>query len=130
MYKILIADRCSESLTDLKNSLTAEGYEILLAEDGLTAFNIAVLENPDLIISDIDIARLDGFELLMTLQINRYTSSTPLFFTGTDDTEQKIKLSKTLGALEYFIKPFKPQDIIDSINKLQDAGQFTNHLKL
>lgn len=124
MCTILIADTNKKFNLSLKSFLTEEGYHINIADDGLSAFNSAILDHPDLIISSIKLPRLDGYELLMALQLNSDTATIPVILTSEDNEIRKANLGITLGAKDFFIKPFEMKDLLKSIKMARKGIEY------
>lgn len=98
------------------------GYEVTQASDGLAAIGIlqGIQKNPDLIISDIAMPEMSGYELLEAVRKNDQWSAIPFIFLTAFDTNNAIQLGKQLGVDDYLVKPFEPEDLILAIeNKLK-----------
>lgn len=112
--KILVVDDNPINLKILIN-LLGNRYETFLAENGAAGFAIAVREQPDLIILDIHMPEMNGFEFFSLLKTNEMTRSLPVIFL-TADTENAAKIKGLeLGAVDYITKPFNRQEILARI---------------
>lgn len=110
MATILIVDD-DESLRELlKLHLTSAGYEVRAAEDAITAGH-QVLENPpDLIITDVGMPHMDGFEFVSALKSDPTLPYIPvIFLTSTDDGDRR---GEELGAVGYLTKPVSADQLI------------------
>ena len=117
--KIILVDDVNFHLVNTKNRLK-EHYEIYPAQDAEILFEI--LENivPELILLDINIPKIDGFEILKMLKSDaRYFEIPVIFFTGNKNKANIIK-GMTLGAVDFITKPFKDSDVIESIENQLD----------
>ena len=104
-YTILIADDEEVNLNLYRESLKAEGYNIISARDGGEALNIAVSHQPDIIISDVMMPNLSGIELTKILKANPVTAFIPVILvTGLTDFEDVLK-GLDAGADDYLSKP-------------------------
>ncbi len=113
---ILIVDDSPANLELLSDFLEDSGFNLLAAEDGHTALEIAAKENPDLILLDVMMPNLDGFETCRRLKANRATKEIPVIFsTALSETEDKVKAFK-IGAADYVTKPFEFAEILARIN--------------
>lgn len=116
---ILVADDSVTVLRVLQRALKAAGYEVLLAENGRQTVDRALAERPDLIVLDIDMPELDGYQVCEELLSNaQWNGDTPVvFFTGCE--EQNLE---TLGNLMggFLSKPADPTQLIDTIESLLD----------
>lgn len=110
--KILIVDDTVENLNILKNILTNEGYELYLSKDGNKAFDIAKKIVPDLILLDIMMPIIDGFETCKLLKNDDITKNIPIIFlSALTNPDDKVK-AFDLGAVDYISKPFNLQEVL------------------
>ena len=118
MKKILIADDRSEVVELVKATLEGEGYRTIDASDGKEALEKIGLERPDLVLLDIVMPKMDGFEVLSKLRGDPKTKDIPVIMLTAKgqklDREKGIKL----GASDYIIKPFSPSHLLDKIEEL------------
>ena len=106
---ILIVDDEEMMRTLLNRILSREGYKIRSAEDGVVALEALKAERFDIIISDMKMPRMDGFELLKIVK-NEYPKIGVIIMTAYGDT-YTVKDALLLGADEYITKPFKSYEI-------------------
>lgn len=119
--KILIVDDTQSDAVILSRLLQHNGYQILSAEDGMTAFNIAADQIPDLILLDVVMPGMDGYEVCRALKNNEITSDIPVVFvTAKADTEDKVR-GLDAGGVDYIAKPFMPAEV---------KARVRTHLKL
>ncbi len=91
--------------------LEAEGLDLQSAYDGESALAMAIKLRPSLILLDVDMPQLDGFEVCRRLKANSSTTTIPvIFLTGDSMMEDKVK-GLDLGAMDYVTKPFKPEEL-------------------
>lgn len=126
-HKILIVDDNPSVLKLLNISLSKAGYNIVEADNGETAFEVANREYPDLIISDIMMPQMDGIELCWMI---RESSKVPLvpfiFLTSFDDSEMEIRGFRA-GADEYLSKPIDRKELLDRVaDLLKRTGKLKN----
>lgn len=114
--KVLIVEDEKDLRLNLEDILQCNGFETATAKDGLEGYNRAIEFEPDIIISDIRMPELDGFELLKKLQENSKTKSIPFIFLTAKVENEDIRMGMVLGADDYITKPFKIQDVLDAIN--------------
>jgi two-component system response regulator VicR len=107
--KILIVDDDKFLIDLVKNSLEKEGYKIISASDGNTAIKLAMKEKPDLIILDILMPEIDGFEVCYYLQ--KKISAPIIMLTAKDDVIDKI-VGLEVGADDYITKPFNLPELV------------------
>jgi len=115
--KILVVDDETELVEMLKMRLEANNYTVITAPDGKVGLEQAIKEKPNLIILDIMMPEIDGFEVLDQLKKNEITRSTPvLMLTAKDDTNAILE-SQELKATDHLIKPFDPEELLRLIGR-------------
>lgn len=115
--KVLIVedDEFLRSLTAKR--LEKEGYEVAVAVDGESANGIATANKPDLILLDLLLPGLDGFEVLKRARADEVTKSTPIIVFSNLGQREDIEKAKGLGANDFLIKAnFTLDDVIEKIN--------------
>ncbi len=117
--KILIIDSDESTRLRLKQSLEKEDYIVFDSESGIQAFEIVNREKPDLIISDVFIQEMNGFELCQRIRDTSVIPTVPfIFFTGIDDMLTEIRAFRA-GASDYMVKRnTKRQDLLLRIESL------------
>ncbi len=104
-YKILVVDDTEENIDILVESLSPE-YELRVATNGHRALNVIALEKPDLILLDVMMPEMDGYELCEKLKGDPHTADIPIIFiTALSETREEAK-GLSLGAVDYIVKPF------------------------
>ena len=113
---ILLVDDQPANLQVLMNTLERLGCKLLVAKNGETALTIAQKVRPDLILLDIMMPGIDGFEVCRRLKANPDTEKIPvIFLSALDDTGDKVR-GLQLGAVDYVAKPFQPEEVIARVN--------------
>src|SRR5512138_2410687 len=116
--KILIVDDDQETVDFLRVLLTRQGYQAIIAKDGIEALKVANQELPDLIILDVMMPGLDGFEVARSLHRRPETALIPiLMFTARTQTEDKVT-GYEAGVDLYLTKPVHPLDLQANIKAL------------
>ena len=106
MSTILIIEDEEQQRTNLQGVLERAGYTVLAAPDGASGIEVARTSSPDLIICDIDMPGLNGFQTLKVLKEDDRTKGLPfVFLTGSSDA-MAGRLGRKLGAEEFIEKPF------------------------
>ncbi|MBM3319774.1 MAG: response regulator [Candidatus Eisenbacteria bacterium] len=113
--KILVVDDEVYILHILDFSLGAEGYEVLTAADGEEAVRLARTEKPDLIVLDIMMPKVDGFEACRRLKADPETSPIPVILLTAKGREVDRQVGMEVGADDYIVKPFSPTRLIEKI---------------
>lgn len=115
MTRILVVDD-EQALVDLvQGYLVREHYEVLTAADGYAALELARKEQPDLIVLDLMLPGLDGFEVCR--QLRQFSDAYILMLTARTEELDKI-LGLTVGADDYLTKPFSPRELVARIKAL------------
>ncbi len=113
---ILLVDDNPTNLQVLFQTLDGVGCKLLIAKNGEMAISIAGKALPDLILLDIMMPGIDGYEVCRQLKSNGATSDIPvIFLSALGDTEDKVK-GLQLGAVDYITKPFQPDEVIARVN--------------
>lgn len=115
--KILIVDDEPEFAEMIKMRLEANGYEVVAAYDGKEGLAKASSENPDLILLDVMMPGMDGFQVLKSLRANDATENIPTVMLTARGESKSIFKSQDLGATDHLIKPCESKDLLDVIKK-------------
>ncbi|GEM_PF-209930 len=109
--KLLIIDDVPENIGVLFNLLSGEGYEILIAEEGGSGLQTAINEQPDVILLDVMMPDMDGFEVCRRLKQNPLTQDVPvIFLTALTHMEHRLSGFR-LGAVDYITKPIQHEEV-------------------
>lgn len=113
--RILAVDDEPHILKLVAFSLRSGGFEVLEASDGLSAIEVARTEQPDLVLMDVMMPALDGYEACRRLKADAATADIPVVMltAKTQLCEQKTGLE--CGALDYICKPFTPKDLVAQV---------------
>jgi DNA-binding response OmpR family regulator len=120
-YRILIVDDEPRILNFLTTKLHASGYEVITANNGVSAIEQAQAQEPDLIVLDVVMPRMDGFQTLKEL---RTFSSVPVIFLSARGKDVDRIKGLGLGADDYLAKPFSPDELvarIDAVRRRTDS---------
>ena len=113
--KILVVDDEVDLVKTIKFSLELEGYKVLVSYNGEDALNQARKENPDLILLDIMLPKLDGYKVCRLLKFDEQYKHIPILMM-TAKTQEKDKLmGKETGANEYITKPFDMEELMEKV---------------
>ncbi len=115
MKKILIVEDEQRIREDIALSLGMNNYETFEAENGIEAIKIAQDNLPSLIISDIMMPKMNGYELLLTLQQDELTASIPFLFLSAKTDRSDVRKGMNLGADDYITKPFDIEDLMVAV---------------
>jgi CheY-like chemotaxis protein len=115
--RILIVDDEPELVRTLTLRLRSAGYEVLCARDGMAATQLAVREQPDLIILDIGMPAGDGHTVAARLKENVRTLGIPIVFLTARASKIDAQKAQAVGAAGYLIKPYHPEELLDVISR-------------
>jgi CheY-like chemotaxis protein len=115
--RILLIDHDPGTVRVLRYFLEKENYEVLTSSSGPDGLKKAVQERPDVVILDILLPAMDGYQVLNRIKKDEKTSRIPVFVLSVLGQEADILKAIEGGAAEYFIKPFSPQIIIAKIRR-------------
>lgn len=124
MAQILIVDDSTMARKFYTYILTSFGYQIREAEDGYLALEMLLTDgadNFDLVITDINMPRMDGFELITQIRQTPGYELTPILIVTTQDHECDVKRGLSLGANLYFLKPTDPEKLVHCVQNLLEG---------
>jgi two-component system alkaline phosphatase synthesis response regulator PhoP len=116
--KILVVDDEVNITQILEFSIGAEGFEVISAQNGEEALEKARKEQPDLIILDIMMPKIDGYEACRILKANPLTRNIPVVLLTAKGRDIDKRLGYEVGATDYIVKPFSPNRLIERIHQL------------
>lgn len=115
--KILVVEDEKFAREIINYTLTSENYDISLAEDGLEALKKAISDNYDLIIMDVMMPNLDGYEACRRLKANEKTKAIPIVLLTGRAQKSDILKGVQAGADDYLVKPYRLEDLLNRVNK-------------
>ena len=120
MVKILAVDDSRSMRHMVEQTLTEAGYETQLACDGVEALEVAGQYIADVVITDVNMPRMDGITLVKKLrELPSYRYKPILVLTTESSTEKKME-GKAAGASGWIVKPFDPERLIATVNRVLD----------
>ena len=123
---ILVIEDDPDSLENLATLLEAEKYQVLTASSGEIGLAHATSRRPDLILCDVGLPKMDGFEVLRQLRQREETSRTPVLMITAYVDRRSTRRGMTLGADDYISKPFTADEILGAIRqRLDRVNQIT-----
>lgn len=125
LQTLLIVEDDPAMLIALRDILESAGYVILTAENGQQALNILTDSKPELILSDIAMPVMDGFELLEAVRQRPSGATIPFIFLTARGTREDIFTGKSLGVDDYITKPVTSKELLSAVRaRLQRADEF------
>ena len=119
MSKTILTVDDSRTMRDmLKLALTSAGYSVLQAEDGVHGLEVLQGADPDVIITDINMPRMDGFGFIAGVrEAGRHRAVPILVLTTESDMEKKAR-ARSAGATGWIVKPFDPVKLVDAVRRV------------
>jgi DNA-binding response OmpR family regulator len=121
--KVLVVDDEVNITQILEFSIGAEGFDVMTAQNGEEAIEKARREQPDLIILDIMMPKIDGYEACRILKANPLTKNIPVVLLTAKGRDIDKRLGMEVGATDYIVKPFSPNKLIERINQLLSCNK-------
>ena len=127
--KILVVDDEPRNVKILQIQLNARGYTVYTAADGLEALDVVEKEMPDLILLDINMPKMDGFEVVKRIRTNEATEFIPIvMITALRDTRENRIRSIEAGADDFIEKPFDSLEVLARVRSLLRIKQYQDTL--
>lgn len=117
---ILVVEDSMTIATIIQVALAKEGYNVLLAPDGLEALKIAIAERPKLIITDSVMPRMDGFGLMRALKANPMTASIPVIMLTSKASTEEEQRALECGFSDFIPKPVQPLRVVSRVKHILD----------
>jgi len=124
MAKILVAEDEGDIRDLISFILRFAGFEVIVASNGEEAVSLAVGERPDLILLDVRMPRMTGYDACRKIKADPLLKDTPVIFLSAKGQEAEIKAGMEAGALEYMLKPFAIDQLTERVrNTLARYGK-------
>ena len=123
MARILIVDDSPSQLMGIQRIVEKLGHQTLTAEDGAAGVEVAKAELPDLILMDVVMPNLNGFQATRTLKREATTTHIPVVLVTTKDQDTDRLWGMRQGAKAYITKPFSESDLSDVIARVFEGGE-------
>ena len=121
-HRILVVDDEMYIVNILDFSLESEGFEVLSAANGEEALRVAMETVPDLVILDVMMPKIDGFEVCRALKAKDETKKVPIILLTAKDRDADRKKGEEVGCDAYITKPFSPARLMERIRALLAAS--------
>lgn len=118
MSRVLVVDDVSTELETISRILKEAGFEVVKANDGEEAIAAIQESTPDLVILDVIMPRMNGFEVIREIRDNEETKHLPVIFCTQKNTDIDQTWGMELGADAYLGKPFDPHQLVTTVRKL------------
>lgn len=118
MTRILVAEDDKDIRELIAFTLRFAGFDVLTATNGAEAVEVAEAEKPDLVILDVRMPRMSGYEACRCLKENPKTANLPVVFLSAKGQDSEIQQGLASGAEEYILKPFAPDELIQHVRHI------------
>jgi two-component system chemotaxis response regulator CheY len=115
---ILVVDDSPTMQDIISATLRAANFDVLQAEHGIDALKMLVNETPDLIITDLNMYQMDGFEFVSRVRQDAAHEFTPILFLTTESSADLKQVGRDLGATGWVLKPFEPKELVRIVRSI------------
>lgn len=102
----------------LKMALSSAGFNVLQAEDGQHGLEVLNSSKPDVIVTDINMPRMDGFAFIEHVRGARTHTGVPILVLSTESDVEKKQRARAAGATGWIVKPFDPVKLVDAVRRV------------
>lgn len=113
--RILVVDDEPGVLEIVRTNLEWEGYQVLEAQDGREALEVARRDHPDLVILDVMLPEWNGWKVLQAIEADPDLAGTPVIMLTVVDDDVSMIQGLEMGAVEYICKPFNPVELVQTV---------------
>jgi two-component system, chemotaxis family, chemotaxis protein CheY len=118
---ILVVDDAASVRTQLRRALESEGFVVLEADNGQRGYETAETQSIDLMIVDVNMPVMDGFEMIAKVRSLQRYSTIPIFVLTTESGVATVQQGKAAGATAWIVKPVKPDVLIKGMRAVLGA---------
>lgn len=126
MPKILLIEDEKEIQELVSYNLTREGYDVKVAGDGKKGLEMVYAEHPDLVLLDVMLPELDGYEVCKAIRSNNESTNLPIIMLSARDEVADKVIGLELGADDYVTKPFSPRELLARVKARFREGKRNN----
>ena len=119
MTKTVLTVDDSRTMRDMLNlALASAGFTVFQAEDGQHGIEVLQTCKPDVVITDINMPRMDGFTFIAEVRKSRLHLGVPILVLTTETDQQKKQRARDAGATGWIVKPFDPVKLVDAVRRV------------
>ncbi len=119
MTKTVLTVDDSRTMRDMLHlALSQAGYRVVQAVDGVNGLEVLEGETPDIIVTDINMPRMDGFTFIEGVRRNSLHRATPILVLTTESDATKKARAREAGATGWIVKPFNPVKLVDALRRV------------
>lgn len=116
--RILTVDDSASMRALLLHALSGQGFDVAQAVDGMAALEWLALNEVDIVITDINMPRLDGFGLIEQLRAGSRHRDRPILVLTTESSDEKKARARSAGATGWIVKPFDPTKLVAAVRRV------------
>ena len=120
--KILIADDEPNIVISLEYLMKREGYDVIVARDGAQALAAVIRERPDLVLLDVMMPLMSGFDVCQQVRSTPKVKDTPIVMLTAKGRDTDVAKGMAMGATAYMAKPFSTKEIAAKVRELLERG--------
>lgn len=118
MARIMVVDDVASMCQLIQASLESAGHRVIQARDGADAQELALTKKVHLVVTDLNMPRISGLELIRILRGMKNYVRTPILVLTNDDKDENIQKARELGASGWVVKPFTPDKLVSAVNQV------------
>lgn len=118
MSKILIAEDERDILDLITFTLEFGGHEVISTSNGVEALEKTRIELPDLVLLDVRMPKMTGYEVCKHIKADETIKEIPVVFLSAKGQEVEVNTGYEVGAVDYILKPFAPDQLLDNLDKI------------
>lgn len=116
--RVLTVDDSASMRALLNHALSSNGFDVAQADDGISALEWLAANEADVVITDINMPRLDGFGLIERLRAGSRHRDRPILVLTTESSEEKKARARSAGATGWIVKPFDPDKLVAAVRRV------------
>ena len=119
MSKLVLTVDDSRTMRDMLHlALSEAGYRVIQAVDGVDGLEVLEGQHPDIIVTDINMPRMDGFGFIEGVRKHGKHRATPILVLTTESDNEKKMRARQAGATGWIVKPFNPAKLVDALRRV------------
>lgn len=128
-HKVLVVDDEEDILALVTARLRQGGYEVTVASDGLEGLEKAEKERPDLILVDVSMPRMNGFQMIQLLRLNESLKETPIIVITASRQKDEAAWREQVGVSQFVLKPFESGELLEKVRRTLCRSQLREKRK-
>ena len=126
MLRVLVAEDERDILELITFTLQFGGYDVIPTSNGADALERTFIEEPDLILLDVRMPQMSGYEVCSRVKTDPRTENIPIVFLSAKGQEAEIKTGYDSGAIDYILKPFAPDYLLNRLEEILTSESLTS----